>query len=122
MNPSQPLTPHERIALDRAVLAAQVLHQAYPEMPVQMQMTLFTVTLNPGIYQADVGRILGIGRSALSRHVERLGSLEETPTRKAGLGLIVAVADPMDRRKETLTLTHKGAAVLAQYIQAIKPQ
>ena len=71
---------------------------------------LSVISINPGVNQSKVGKLLGIKRANM---VSLINELIE-------LGLIERADDPDDRRALTLTLTRSGSDVFAAGLKRIR--
>lgn len=113
------LTVGARITLDRVVLILAEFRKHYPEMPIQMGITLLTAALNPGIPVLELGKRAGLARAAISRHLETLGP--HNPAKDVGLGLVSLNYDLLDRRKKLVHVSPAGMAVIGAVIEIARP-
>lgn len=94
---------HKLRRIHRTLLLFQGLHF---EMPLQQQMALIWVALNPGGTQRELARDLGVSTSSISRVIAQLSDVG-LKYRK-GYNLVSLDIDPNDRRIRRLHLTPKG--------------
>lgn len=81
-----------------------------PDMPIPQAMALLLIAKHEGLSLKELADKVGVGMASASRYVAAFGK----PTRPGakGMGLVVAVEDPLERRKKIITLTGKGRAVV----------
>lgn len=81
-----------------------------PDMPIPQAMSLLLIAENEGLSLKELAERVGVGMASASRYVAAFGK----PVRPGGkgMGLVVAVEDPMERRKKVITLTGKGRAMV----------
>lgn len=92
--------------------ATTYLMQFDREMPVSRLFIFLMVAQKDGVALAELSRVSGISRPAVSRIVGLLG---DNPQRgaKDGLGWVNTVPDPEDPRRGLVYITPKGRKVLA---------
>lgn len=95
----------------------KALKEMDADMPVQQMVILTTIALNEGKTQAELLATLDIPNSTMSRNIAALSSLDRL--NKPGLGLIMWVDHPTDRRAKHLWLTPKGRNFLSQYLASV---
>jgi DNA-binding MarR family transcriptional regulator len=82
-------------------------------MPVQELACFLEVASRDGeMGIMELSGILGISQSSASRNVSALSAWHYR--KKAGLGLVETVVDPMELRKKNVILTAKGKRLLEQ--------
>lgn len=113
------LTVGARVTLDRVVLILEEFRKHYPEMPVQMGVTLLTAALNPGLTVLELGKKAGIAKSAVSRHMETLGP--HNPVKDVGVGFLSLDYDLRDRRKKLVHVSPAGMSVIDAVLEAARP-
>lgn len=82
------------------------LRDLNPEMPAQNVLTLLLVAQSPGISMAELQQRLKVASSTMSRNIASLSA--HRGKGEAGLGLIEAREDIMDRRAKLVWLTPAG--------------
>lgn len=89
------------------------------EMPLQQIVTLVEVALanEEGISVSDLAVRVGNSTSSTSRNVAILG--EYGRGKSAGLEVVKAVVNPMDRRYQLVKLTPKGQRVIDQLVEVL---
>jgi DNA-binding MarR family transcriptional regulator len=80
------------------------------EMPMQQAMVFLWVAMNEGKTQRDMRGTLDIPSSTASRNLAALSDFHRLG--KPGLGLVVFVDHPEDRRSKLLYLSKKGRDVV----------
>lgn len=83
-----------------------------PDMPMAQALSLIIISESEGLSLKELADKAGVGMASASRYVAFFG--KPSPTGRKGLGLVVAVEDPLERRKKTITLTGKGRAIINQ--------
>jgi DNA-binding MarR family transcriptional regulator len=97
-------TREEKGGLRSSLRLLEAFRQLDGTMPTQRAALLMQVALNEGMTSTELLPRVGISSSAMARHVESLGP--------RGAGLIEAITDAADRRREPLYLTTKGRAFM----------
>lgn len=92
--------------------ALTLLRDLDSDMPMAQALSLLVIAENEGLSLKDLAEKVGVGMASASRYVAFFG--KPSASGKKGLGLVVAVEDPMERRKKTITLTAKGRQVIAK--------
>lgn len=92
------------------------LRKLDPEMQLQTAQTFMCVALRPGITMKEIGDKLGLSQSSCSRNVAALSKWHRL--NKPGHNLVVAVEDPMERRRKVVNLTQDGER-MARNIKAL---
>jgi len=87
----------------------EVFRDMRPEMPMQMAAIFLGIALRPGITQAELAILVGIGQSSVSRNIAALSAV--TRQGKRGLNLVVQRHDPLDGRAHEHHLTKDGRAL-----------
>lgn len=88
------------------MLALGQLRDLDPDMPMAQAMSLLEIATHEGLSLKELADRVGIGMASASRYVAAFG--KPNPKGTKGHGLVVAVEDPMERRKKIITLTVKG--------------
>src|SRR4051794_1064381 len=86
-----------------------VFRDLRPEMPIQMAAIFLGIALRPGITQAELATLVGIGQSSVSRNITAMSTV--TRQGKPGLNLVVQRHDPIDGRAYEHHLTKDGRAL-----------
>ena len=73
---------------------------------MQTAQTFIAVALQPGITMKELSERVGISQASCSRNVAALSRVHRL--NKAGMDLVVAAEDPMERRRKVVKLTAKG--------------
>lgn len=81
-----------------------------PDMPIPQAIALLLIGEHEGLSLKELADKVGCGMASASRYVASFGK----PVRPGakGMGLVVAVEDPLERRKKIITLTGKGRVVV----------
>ena len=95
--------------LEKALI---VLREVDSDMPIAQALSLLVIAKNEGLSLKELAEKVGVGMASASRYVAFFG--KPNASGKKGLGLVVAVEDPLERRKKTITLTAKGRNVIAK--------
>jgi DNA-binding MarR family transcriptional regulator len=98
--------------MESLMAALETFRGLDPDMPMAMALSLLVISKNEGLSLKELAEKVGIGMASVSRYVAFFG--KPNASGKKGLGLVVAVEDPLERRKKTITLTAKGRAVIAK--------
>lgn len=98
--------------IDQLMEALDKLRSLDSDMPLAQAMCLLLIAKNEGLSLKELADKAGIGMASCSRYVAFFGKPNASLGHKPGMGLVVAVEDPMERRKKTITLTGKGRAVI----------
>lgn len=113
------LEKREHTALMRMLAALEEFRKLDPEMPIQQAVTFLVIAANEGLSLREVAERTGQAHSSTSRNVAALGEVHRYG--KPGHRVIAATEDPLERRKKTITLTHKGRTVLKTIIDSVVP-
>lgn len=104
----------------RVVNALKMLRgMVAPDLGVQHLLVLLYVYQTPGVSLLHLEKELGISNSSASRIVQRLGEGSHSQSIK-GLGLTKVVDDPMNLRSKLVSLTSKGQATAASFINLLE--
>lgn len=90
-----------------------------PEIQAQTVTCFLEVAMNPGITMKDLGERVGISQSSVSRNVAALSKVHRL--NRPGHDLLVAVEDPMERRRKIVNLTEKGRKVAESLKSIMEP-
>lgn len=105
-----------------ATLLLAVLHhvrEVDPEMPAQTLAALLEIaSSSEPITQQQLRKKLNLASSSIARISARLGDWRSEDG-KPGLGFVVSMADPADRRVRRLGLTEKGALFMEQIASTV---
>jgi DNA-binding MarR family transcriptional regulator len=92
-------------------------------MEVQALLTLLLIAEHGEIAMAELQQHLGLGSSAMSRNIGKLGVTGyrngSNQKEAEGLGLVEAWENPLDRRVKLARLTPKGRAAVARALKHI---
>lgn len=100
--------------LDQILRNLEVLRGLDADMPMAQAHCLVLIAKHEGLSLKDLADKAQIGMASASRYVSFFG--KPSASGKKGLGLVVAVEDPLERRKKTITLTGRGRAVVNQLL------
>jgi len=105
-----------------ATLLLSVLHHVRefdPEMPAQTLAALLEIaSSSEPITQQQLRKKLNLASSSIARISARLGEWRSEDG-KPGLGFVISMADPTDRRVRRLGLTEKGAIFMEQIASTV---
>lgn len=97
--------------LESVLSAVKVLRSLDPDMPIAQAQCLLLIASHEGLSLKELAARAGVGMASASRYV---AAFSKSVGDRKGLGLVVAVEDPLERRKKTITLTSKGRIVINQ--------
>lgn len=110
MPTSAPLSGPAAATFQWLQAAIEEFRKLDPEMQAQTMLTFCAVASKEGeVGMKDIERLTGLTTSSTSRNVAALGPYHRSG--KAGLDLIIAFENPMNRREKFLKLTPKGRRV-----------
>lgn len=81
--------------------------------------TLIEISEREGLTGSELGEIMGLSQSAMSRTLLYLSGDVRTTNRKAGLGFIEMRRDPDDRRYYRAYMTERGKKVIRAMTEAM---
>ncbi|QBE66862.1 MarR family winged helix-turn-helix transcriptional regulator [Pseudoduganella lutea] len=99
-------------SLDSLMAVLETFRKLDPDMNMPMAMSFLVIAQNDGISVKEVAEKVDMGMASVSRYVALFG--KPGTGEKKGLGLVVSVEDPMERRRKTISLTAKGREVIAK--------
>lgn len=89
-----------------------------PDVTVQRVLVLLSVARNPGLSQAELGKVLpGISVTALSRNIADLSS--RTSQKQPGPGLVELRPDPASLRRKRVFLTDRGRRFMKRWQRSL---
>lgn len=89
---------------------AEVLRELNAEMPMQMASLFLMVAIKPGIHQRDIGELVNLSQSSVSRNVNALATRTRHGT--PGLGLVEQRIGGLGAKTPALHLTAAGKALV----------
>lgn len=104
----------KKMDLGDAVELVFRLRQMSGDMPIAQAYCLLLIALYEGLSLKDLAQRADIGMASASRYVSMFSSM--TRPGEAGLGLVEAVEDPMERRKKIIKLTPKGRTAVTKIL------
>lgn len=99
-------------ALFKAIRFVEGLRELEDGPNIHASLIVLHVAAKPGITQAEIVRLTGIGQSKMSRAVERLSDM-------GGSGLIAARRNLLKRSLVNLTLTARGDEVVRNLLRFV---
>lgn len=108
----------DRRALGRLISVIEEFRRLDPEMQAQQMLTLLIVALREGEPVKVIGGALGLSQAAASRNVSYWTDWHWR--KRAGLDMIEAVEDKMERRRKLVTLKPKGKRFIAKIAYLMK--
>jgi len=96
-------------SFDKWTAFLNVFRTLHPRIETQMIMVFLAVARWEGKTQTQIGEMVGLSQSSVSRNLSALANFRGT-----ALDLITVRENPMDRRHKEVALTHKGKMVLTQ--------
>lgn len=102
------------------IRVVEEVQKHYPRMELGQLAVLLRVLEKPGVTAADIARMTGLSKSAMSRAVRVLGSAPYThdgdgTKRETGLNLITQVQDLTDTRSKIIAPTRLGRRLGEQF-------
>ena len=113
----QTLNAETRDAMRVLLTSLEPFRAVYGVMPLQQAYAFLLVAMEEGEGVTEYARRAGVSQSVMTRHLLDLGDFNRR--HEPGLGLIVQLPDPLNRRKHQTFLTPKGAALAAQVYRAL---
>lgn len=104
--------------LDKVSGLFQAFRALDPTMPLQLAYTFILCAIYEGESIGDIARRAGFATSTTSRHILDLGDFDRM--KRPGYKLIETKIDPMELRRKTVHLTHKGKNLLNQLLLTMR--
>ena len=106
--------------MGQAVRLIEAIRAAGELMPLQTAHTFLCVLQRPGMTMAELGKLVGLSQSSISRNVASLGEWHRLG--KPGYKLVETVQDRDDPRKLRVYPSAKGRTIGAQILQILDPE
>lgn len=104
----------KRMDIGDAVELVYRLRQMSGDMPIAQAYCLLLIAMYEGLSVKDIAERADIGMASASRYVSMFSNWNRPG--EAGLGLVEAVEDPMERRKKIVRLTPKGRSAMSKIL------
>lgn len=92
----------------------EVLRELNAEMPMQMASVFLMIAMKPGIHQRDLGELVSLSQSSVSRNVNALAAITRHGT--PGLGLVQQRIGSLGAKSPELHLSIAGKALIKRLL------
>lgn len=115
--PDSLLTPEDRLHMTRIFNAIEVMYALNKRITPQLVITFLRICEEEFQTASSLADKCGIEAVVMTRHLQRLGSVNRHGD--PGLGLITTVQGPFDLRERRAVLTERGVKVAQMIYKAI---
>ncbi|MXN52001.1 hypothetical protein GR158_12790 [Shinella sp. AETb1-6] len=92
----------------------EVFREINAEMPMQMASMFLMIAMRPGIHQRDLGELVNLSQSSVSRNVNALAAVTRHGT--PGLGLVEQRIGSLGAKTPELHLSMAGKALIKRLL------